>query len=546
MDVGRPITTCRTYGRRRRPWSSVVALFALGSVVALSAGAERAGSGTSVTSNGSTLRVAAAQDVDSLDPAIASGALAWGIEYGTCATLTAYADRQAPEGLTVRFEAAARPPRISRGGRTYAFTVRKGLRFSDGSPLRAGNFKQALSRVLSPAMHSPGAALFSDVKRVWARGRQLRIELSQRSGSLLERLALPYACPVPSGFPINQAGVPLMVGSGPYYVATHVPDNLIVVKRNPYYRGARPHRIDRLEMTVNGDLAADERAVEQEQADVLATDLPFSERNSLAQRYGVNRNQLFKIRGTVVYFLALNTASPLFSDNVPLRKAVNLALNRGEIVRAAPGWPRSHTATDQIIPSWVPGWKDLHLYPIAAPNLQLAQSLAAPNTRGGRAVLYTSAVPALASLASVIAGELSQIGLHVTVTPLAPGVIDAKAGTRGAPYDLLLTRYDMQYPDPADVMIKLLAGKNARRPAGNTNLAYFDNPTYNLRMAAADRLSGAARTRAFSQVDASIMRHAAPWAPLFEGSRWLFVSSRVGCLKVHPVFRLDYAGVCLQ
>jgi ABC-type transport system substrate-binding protein len=152
----------------------------------------------------------------------------------------------------------------------------------------------------------------------------------------------------------------------------------------------------------------------------------------------------------------------------------------------------------------------------------------------------------LVDQANVIARQLAQIGLEVTVTPLAPAVLNARASTPGAPYDMLLTRYFLHYPDPADVIIRLLAGENARSPAGNTNFAYFDSPRYNRRMAAADRLAGPARLRAFSKLDAEIMRDAAPWAPLYEGSVWLFLSPHVGCVKWHPVFRTDLAAMCLR
>ena len=247
----------------------------------------------------------------------------------------------------------------------------------------------------------------------------------------------------------------------------------------------------------------------------------------------------------VDYFLALNTSRPLFRGNVALRKAVNLALDRTAIAKAGPGWPRSHQPTDQILPHWMPGWSDERIYPLRAPNLQRARSLANGNLRGGKAVLYTSQIPFLVDQANLIARQLSEIGLEVTVTPLAPAVIDARAGTPGAPYDLLLTRYFVQYPDPADVMIRLLAGEQARQPVGNTNHAYFDNPAYDRRMAAANRLAAAPRRKAFSELDAAIMRDAAPWAPLYEGSTWLFLSNRVGCVKLHPVFRMDLAAMCL-
>jgi ABC-type transport system substrate-binding protein len=299
-------------------------------------------------------------------------------------------------------------------------------------------------------------------------------------------------------------------------------------------------------ITIGGDYDANITAVEEGRADLLGAGTPFEFQERLARRYGVNKDQFFRIRGTVVHFLALNASRPLFRGNVKLRKAVNLALNRTEIVKAGPGWPLSHPLTDQVISRWVPKWADHRVYPLAGPNLKRARRLASGNLRGGKAVLYADQTPFLVDQANIVARQLGKIGLDVTVTPLAPAVLNARAGTPGAPYDMLLTRYFLHYPDPADVMIRLLAGENARRSAGNTNLAYFDSPTYDRRMAEADRLAGPARLQALSKLDAEIMRDAAPWAPLYEGSVWLFVSPHVGCVKRHPVFRIDLAAMCLR
>src|SRR5262249_23692205 len=179
-------------------------------VLVLGLGADRAPSRS--TPGGGTLLVVAPTDLPSLDPALARP-LANATWYATCATLTAFRDAPAPAGLTTRPEAAAGPPRVSADGRTYVFTVRRGLRFSDRSPRPAANLARALGRVLDPAMQSYWAYALSDVRRIRASGHRLVIELRGPSGDLTTRLALPFACPVPLGFPIDPAGVPLMVGS---------------------------------------------------------------------------------------------------------------------------------------------------------------------------------------------------------------------------------------------------------------------------------------------------------------------------------------------
>src|SRR5215211_7030313 len=83
-------------------------------------------------------------------------------------------------------------------------------------------------------MASPGGPFFSDIvgaddmlagrtaelRWVEAEGNTLRITLVRPAGDFLARLALPFACPVPAGVPVNPDGISVPVASaGPYYVA---------------------------------------------------------------------------------------------------------------------------------------------------------------------------------------------------------------------------------------------------------------------------------------------------------------------------------------
>jgi peptide/nickel transport system substrate-binding protein len=471
----------------------------------------------------------------------------------------AFQNAPAPEGYAVRPEAAAGPPQVSRDGRTYVFTVRKGLRFSDGSRLTAENFVHALTRVLNPAMGSLGADLFSDVWRLSAKADRLRIILRQPDGDLETRLALPYACPVPLGFPINAAGVPLLVGSGPYYISRPTPTQLVLL-RNRYYRGDLPHRLDKIVVNFAGDLESDISAVEHGQADELGSEIRSDLRPALAQRYGVDKRQLFSLPGLYTTALVFNTASPLFRDNVPLRKAVNFALDRPAIVAQSLGGALSNTPTDQILPSRTPGWTDYRLYPLAGPDLGDARRLAAGHLRDGTAVLYTPDDRLRPAMAAVIADNLAKIGLTVQIKQFAPAVMMAKVETRGEPFDMVLGNWGddllgpkipeldppILYPDPAQMIVRYLDGENARQPTGNQNVAYFDLSAYNQKMHAASRLSGRERFRVFSRLDADIMGNQAPWAPLWQGSSWELFSNRVGCVYVQPVVHVVWGDFCLR
>src|SRR6202034_1414842 len=83
----------------------------------------------------------------------------------TCAQLVNYPDAPLPAGSQLTAEVAAALPTRSAGGRTYAFRIRPGFRFSPPSdrPVTAETFKDTIERTLSPRMHNPWAQSLCDV-----------------------------------------------------------------------------------------------------------------------------------------------------------------------------------------------------------------------------------------------------------------------------------------------------------------------------------------------------------------------------------------------
>jgi peptide/nickel transport system substrate-binding protein len=505
-----------------------------------------AGPRVATSASGGTFRVISAEDVDSLDPGLGWTFLSWQIASATCSTLMGFPNRAGPAGAVPTPRAAAGFPRISRDGRTYVFTVRKGLRFSNGSRINAANFAAGLRRALQPRMQSPAAAFFSDVTRMSATGRTLRIGLKEANGDLLTRLALPFSCPVPVSFPAEPGGVDLMLGSGPYYVASRVRGRQIVLERNRFYRGTQPHRAHRVVVTVGGTRESNIAAVEQGRADYAQPGVPAPLLPDLVRRYGINKRQLFRLPGGgLVFYLAFNTQRPLFRKNVPLRRAVNFALDRHELARVT-GRPLNWKRTDQLVDPTLPGFVNWRLYPLTGPNLTVARRLARGHLRAGRAVFYTTAGAFFDPLTQVIVYNLERIGLHVEVKAFSRAVQLQKAGTRGEPFDIALGSWMTDYPDPGDVLIPLLAGKNARQPTGNLNLAYFDEPTYNRRFAAAARLVGLPRFRAFERLERDILRTEAPVAPFIGSSGYVLLSKRAGCFAPRPAVTVEYGAICLE
>jgi ABC-type oligopeptide transport system substrate-binding subunit len=97
----------------------------------------------------------------SVDPQVAYVTTAWWLEYATAAKLYDYPDKSGPAGGKL-VPVVASKFKVSRNGRTYTFTIRKGFKFSDGKPVTAKNFKFAIDRTANHELNSPGANFITD------------------------------------------------------------------------------------------------------------------------------------------------------------------------------------------------------------------------------------------------------------------------------------------------------------------------------------------------------------------------------------------------
>ena len=494
------------------------------------------------------------ESLDYVDPALAYTAPAWSLIDTTCARLMAYPDKPPPEGYRLVPEVAAAYPRMSDGGRTWTFTLRTGFRFSDGSPVRASAFARAIVRTLAPGVESPAAGYnklilgAADVQAgrarflagVAARGNRLVVRFAQPVADFPAQTTMPFFCAVPPTLPADREGVGAFPGAGPYYVAEYRPGQRVVIRRNRFYRGTRPHHVDGFDVDLAGGSGHEvlERVARGE-ADWgdASTAFYFDPAHRLAARFGVNRTQFFVKPGLTITNFSLNVSRPLFRDNPRLRQAVNFAVDRVALART--GTPLYANATDQYLPPGFPGFRDAHIYPFT-PDLRKARALARGNTRGGRAVLYTFDLPPAVVRAQIVAQNLAKIGLDVEVKAIPVAAYYARLLAPGEPFDIAFDPWAPDYLDPFTYINFLLDG----RYIGSTNSGRFNSPAYNGRMRSAARLQGAARYRAYGRLDVELSRDAAPRVPVFVQNAATLVSRRVGCVVLRP--NLDLTAVCLK
>lgn len=134
----------------RRLWVLLV-LLASAAVLAADSGQPRALASLPHGKTGGTFNVSFLGTIlDYVDPALSYSFEGWSLLDATCARLMNYPDKAPPEGLKLVPEVATGYPRISRDAKTFTFTLRRGFRFSDGTPVEASAFARAINRTLAP------------------------------------------------------------------------------------------------------------------------------------------------------------------------------------------------------------------------------------------------------------------------------------------------------------------------------------------------------------------------------------------------------------
>ncbi len=510
---------------RKRLWYtaplSLIGAAALAAALAVTA----AGSPTARTA-GQTLQLASsATDVDYSDPALAYGVLSWQIEYETCAKLINYSDAGGTFNNELTPDAATGMPVISADGKTYTFTIRSGIKFSDGSPLTAQSFVAAMNRDANPSMNSPVSAFMSDVvgwdnvvnkkaakiSGVIAKGNKLTIKLTQRDGGMLDKLAMPFFCAIdPAKTPVDPQGVNSLPGAGPYYIASRTVGKQLVLKRNPYYKGNRPHRADTIVMTMNTN---PQQTFLQISNGTYATD-PNGLSNpsaaaQLAKQYGINKSRFFVHATPETDYVALNTSRPTFASTA-VRKAVNYAIDRPAILRVR-GFLGGKRTTEILPESLTGGVYNQKLYPIAGADVSKAKSVS--GGKCGNVNLWYATGPVGTPQSGILKYNLQQMGCNVTTKSYVGYALYTAAGVKGADFDATFAGWYQDYADGYDFFHILLDGRTIQA-SNNNNLAYFNNALVNKRIDQANALSGPARAKAWGNLDIYTMKNFAPWAPI--------------------------------
>lgn len=535
-----------------RKLGAVLAIVGLGAVMALGLAA----CGKSSGKEGGTLTVSFAAYPDALDPQFSYTLEGWSAMYNTYIPLLTYAHAGGEEGSEIVPGLAESLPKVTNGGKTYTLNLRKGLKYSDGTPVRASDFEAAVERTFR--LNSGGSPYYTVIKGTEEfsktksggisgietddRTGEIVIELTSPQGSFNDLLALLFAAPIPADTPAKPASKEPIPATGPYEIVSMTPGRGWSYARNPQWEKTnealiadvpRGH-VDKIEATVVSNQSTQVNDVIQGRTNWMYDAVPA---DRLAEVKGKYDGTQYRVEPSVaVDFVWMNETQPPF-DDLKVRQAVNYGVDTRQLERVYAGEMKG---THQIIPPGVPGYEEFDLYPFDMAKAQ--QLLKEANPDDLDVTFWTESLNAEAG--EYFESMLDEIGFDADLKVIGSETYFTVVGNEKTPdLDLGFAGWAADFPHPNAFFEPLLSGASVL-PANGTNLSRTDVPelTEKIEQLATESL-GPKQAEEYAELDREFME-LAPWAPYGNPSGSLFVSEDIDFEGViwNPIFSGDLAS----
>jgi peptide/nickel transport system substrate-binding protein len=216
---------------------------------------------------------------------------------------------------------------------TWVFTIRDGVKFTDGTPLTAQDAAFSINRILDPSFASQQNANFSAISSATAAGQELTIRTKYPSPTLLTYLTTLSVVPMAYVQKVGNAQFNLKpIGSGPYAFVSDIPGSQVVLARNPNWWGAQPSIKD-VTFRAVPDVASRVADLQSGKAQIASELTP----DSANQIKGNSGMQVLSAPTERVSYLAFNTIDGGPTNNVNVRRAISLAIDYNSLVNNLEG-----------------------------------------------------------------------------------------------------------------------------------------------------------------------------------------------------------------
>jgi peptide/nickel transport system substrate-binding protein len=529
---------------------------AVGLMAVLSLGlASCGGGGGGGGKEGGTLRATYASFPDYMDPQLSYTAEGWTAMYDTYIPLLTYKHASGTEGSEVIPGLAKELPKMSDGGKTYTLFLRKGLKFSNGEPVKASDFKFAVERCIKLNSGGSvfytsiiGAEKFAETKSGGIPGietndktGEIVIHLEKPRSTFIDELGLMFVAPVPKSTPEEDASANPPPGTGPYMITSSKPGQGWSYARNPEWAKTNGKlmpeipsgHVDKIDVTLIRNESTQVNDIEQGKYDWMQNAPPSDRYAEVKSKYEGTQFREEPVPST--YYFWMNTKKPPFND-VKVRQAVNYAIDAEALERINAG---HLVATQQILPPQLPGYKKFELYPHDMAKAKSMIEEANPSDRN--ITVWTDTEGPHVETGEYYEDVLKKLGFNTKLKVINADNYFTVIGNLSTPdLDTGFADWIQDYPHPNDFFEGLLTTE-AILPTNNGNFAQFSNPAIDKKVAKlGTETLGPKQESGYAELDREVMEEA-PWAPYGNETLSTFVASDINLENVifNPTFGQD-------
>jgi peptide/nickel transport system substrate-binding protein len=504
---------------------------------------------------GGTLKGSYASFPDYLDPGLSYTVEGWTAMYNTYLPLLTYAHADGEAGSEVVPALAEDLPEISKDGKTYTLRLRKGLKYSDGTPVRASDFRGSIERLFE--LNSPGTGFFIDIvgaeefaetKKGGIPGigtddetGEIEIELTRARGTFTNELGMLFAAVLPADTPAKNLSSDPPPATGPYEIVKSEPGRGWSYQRNPQWAKANGEAMpdlpdgnfDRIEITVVRNDSTQVNEIERNETDWMQTPPPADRYAEIKDKY---EGTQFRVEHPInTYFFWMDVNRPPF-DDLKVREAVNYAIDSAALERIYAG---ALSAAHQILPEGMPGHEPYNLYPHDMDKAR--QLIAEANPSDKEITVWTDNESPNDEAGAYYHSVLRKLGFDAELKTINADIYFATIGNASTPnLDTGWAPWLQDYPHPNNFFQLPLSGE-AIAPTGNTNLPRIDVARLNEKITKlSEEPLGPEQEDEYAALDREFME-LAPWAPYGTFTVTTFVDDSIDLDSVifNPTFGQD-------
>ncbi|TBY06300.1 ABC transporter substrate-binding protein [Rhizobium laguerreae] len=498
-------------------------------------------------------------DITTLDPAIGYDRVNWSMIKSLYSRLMDYAP-----GTPNPVPSLAESFTVSPDGLTYTFKLHKDVKFSNGREVVASDVKYSIERAVDPKTQGPGAGFFGAIKGFEDEtgGKTTTLSgietpddstvifnLSRPDATFLHVLAINFASVVPKEAVEAAAGDfgKKPVGSGTFILKDWTIGQQLVFERNKDYFVKGVPYIDSFKVEVGQEPLVALLRLQKGEVDIAGDGIPPAK--FLEIKNSADGAQMI-VDGEQLHtgYITLNTKVKPF-DNVKVRQALNMAVNKERITRILNG---RATPANQPLPPLMPGYDKSfagYAYDVAKSKALLAE---AGYSDGFETVLYSTNTDPQPRIAQAIQQDLAAVGVKAEVRALAQANVISAGGTEGEAPMIWSggMAWIADFPDPSNFYGPILGCAGA--VPGGWNWSWYCNADLDKRAVAADSMSDPAkvaeRTAAWGKIFTDIMADA-QWIPVINERRVVAKSLRMGGadnIYIDPTRVINYDAIFVK